>query len=540
MGSRSIALLALTCLVAACGEPPPTPSSAPTPLQVDRSAGERPAETLAELSLDGGDAALGALVGQLPPGTMRAALPARISTALDGLIETPPAVLGRVAADSPLRLLMAHIDGEVRSAVAVRLDEPVPAADRRPGGPRGAWLVGQSAAVDDRVAVVADDAAMLERVFGYLAYGALERAEDEGVVVVRVPSSTIATTLRPGFERMVQERRASVLASVAAARAAHDRPPDVGDPEALVGLVADALLARIGYLPDLGDATITLRPTPSGLALAMQAAITSSSPLAGALEGRVPVAASLISAMPASSAVVIATGTTAAARAETQGELAEALIGFGAERVSATERAGLARASSAVASIRGDQSALAVGASDANGLFAIGLTRAGSSAPAPMPWGRAYPWTSALVGALVGCVPRAPVATLCEGVSLATSDGEGVRADAIGRGAAELAESSRTSLARETVAASPDLARDLAALPGGAIAIAMVRPLRALPMMAALGGPPPTGLPRGDGAVLLALAHDEGVLRVVLRASTSSLADLDVVVRLFAEDADSE
>jgi hypothetical protein len=540
---RTFVLSALLIL-AGCGGHDDPPDTSP-PLEVDRSTAEAPEGLVVEIALDGGDAALAALAAPLPPGTARTALPTRVSVLLEGLIDVPPEIVSRVSETSPIRIVMARIDDEMRSAVAVRLSEPVPASARAPGGPRGADRVGTSAAVDDRIAVVTDDPAMLDRAFGYLAYVALDREETEGVVVARVPASTLATTVRNGLAEAVVGQRASVLASIAAARAAHDRPPDLGDPEALVTVLAEAALARLGYLPDLGDATVRLSATPSGLALAMEATVTAGSPLATALAGRTHVGGDLAAAMPAEAALVVATGTTASLRAASGGELADVLASVGGARVSAGERASLDEASRAIAALRGDEGAVALGATDANGLFGLGLTRPGSDAPAPTPWGRTMPWTSGLLGALAGCTPSGPRRTtagavLCGDVALATGITGDVRSDALARGAAALGDAARAAASQHAAAPSPDLARDLAGMPEASFAIALVRPLRVLPVLAALGGPPPSALPRGDGALVIALAHDQGVLHVDARASTAALADFDVLRRLFADAPDSE
>lgn len=542
---RVITSAALVAVLVACGGEPAAQAPAPVPM-VDRSAAERPAGTLVEVSFDGGNAALGTLIGRLPPDALRAGLPSRVGPLLEGLIDTPNEIASRVDAASPLRLVMARIDGEVHAAVAVRLEEPLPESARDAGhGPRGSDRVGPHAAVDDRIAVVSDDPAMLDLAYGYLAYTALAHRGTEGAIVVSVPASTLATTVRMGLEQAVADQRANLLASIAAARAAHDRPPELGDPEGLIMFVSDAILARVAYLPDLGDAIVSLAPTPSGLGLSMQAPVTPGSPLATALGARSPVATALVSAMPTSAALVIATGTTAAARAASHGELAEMLAAIGGTRVTATERTALEQASSAISAIPGDEGALAIGASEANGLYALALTRGGTDAAAPTPWGRAFPWASELLGALAGCRTTTPRpsptgATLCGDAALATRVGEGARADAIGRDAASLAETAQIALVQHGPAASPDLARDLTALPASSFAILLARPLRALPLMVALGGPPRAGLPRGDGAAVLAFAHDEGHLRIELRASTAAMADLDVVVGLFADETDSE
>lgn len=537
---RAFRLVSLVVLVA-CGadhEPPARPTS-----HIDRSAAARPTETLVEVSLEGGDAALATLIAKLPPDPLRAGLPSRIAMLLDGLIDTPPEIRAHVASTSPLRLLMMRVDGETRSAVAVRLDARLPPTAHAGDGPRGSDRVGERCAVDEQIAVVTDDPVMLERAFAYLAYTALPRASTEGSIVLSVPAATLATTLRAALERSVSDERASLMESIAAARTAHARPPDLGDPEALVTLLADAALARIAYLPDLGDASVTLSPTASGLALDADASVTAASPLALALADYAPISPTFVSAMPSSSALVIAAGTTPAARTRSGRELGETLAAIAGDRLGAAEHVALDDASRAITALSGDARSIALGASDANFAFAILLTRGGTEVAAPTPWGRLFPWTSALLGALLDCTPVSPRATsslasICGDVALATQIAEGTRADAIGRDAAALADAARRGLASDAAATSPDLARDLLALPSSTSALAIVRPLRALPLLSLLFGALRPGLPRGDGAIVLALAPAATSVRLTLRASSAGLADLAAVIDLFSQRDD--
>ena len=533
-------LITASLLALACGHE--APASAPAAPEIDRTPGERPAGTLVELSVDGGDEALTGIVSQLPAGPFRSAIPTRVSVLLDGLIELPGPIAEHVDGGSPIRLLMARIDGELRSAVAVRLDAPL---DTHPGGgPRGTDGYGAHAAVDDRIAVVSDDASLLEAAFPYLAYGALAEPSAQGVIVLRVPSSTIRTIVRTALEHAVDERRAGALDSIRSARAEQGRPPELGDPEPIVTALADTALARIAYLPDLGDATVRLEPTSSGLALTMEADVTGGSPLAAALAGHASVAPTFIASMPTSSLLVLATGTRADARATTENDLVTTLATVAAARMPESERAGLEHVAEGVATIRGDEGALALGVEDGAGAFVVTATRSANELAIPAAWGRAFPWTTQLLGALFLCTPVAPGttpegATLCDEVALARRVASGIRVDAIAHHAAAMIADLPGAIARDATAASPDLARDLAALPGSTFAALVVRPLRMLPVMSLFGGPG-VGLPRGDGAFVLALAHESGRLTVALRASRAAMADLDTLQRLFANGSDSE
>jgi hypothetical protein len=482
---------------------------------------------LVEVAIDGGDAALAALIAHLPPRSERSALPTRVRTLLDGLIEAPPEIASHVASTSRVRLVMARIDGETRSAVAVELDEPSTAS--RGDGPRHSARVGDRAAVDGSIAVVSDDPAMLDQSFAYLAYTALDERHDDGIEV-RLPASTLASAVRAALEQTVREARGNALASIAAARAAHDRPPDLGDPDALVGSLADATMARIAYLPDLGDATITLHTSPSGLAVTATAAITPASPLARAIAGAAIVPHELASALPASSALVLASGLAS----PTPADVVEQLAALGGSRLDASERTGLDDAARTIASVGGTVHAIAIGASEAGPSLAV-VTLGATDAALPAPWGRAYPWTTALLGAAIGCTPTSSRTiegdrTICDDVVLATRGDATARTDVIGRDAPTVADATQSSFVLHAAASSPDLARDLDALDASTWAIAIARPLRALPLVAREAS---SSLPRGDGAIVLAASQAEGALRIDLRASTAALADLATVVDLF-------
>ncbi len=533
------AALVLFALGLACGHEAPASTAAP---EIDRSSGERPAGVVLELSFDGGDAALAALVAQLPSGSFRAGVPTRVSVLLDGMIEIPSEIGDHVDGHSPIRLVMARVDGELRSAVAVRLDAPL---DAHPGGgPRGTDRVGDHAAVDDRIAVVSDDASLLEAAFPYLAYGALARPSAPGAVVLHVPSRTLATTVRTAMEQTVQEQQARAMESIRLARVEQGRPPELGDPEPLVRSIADALLARVAYLPDLDEATVRLEPTSSGLALTMEADVASGSPLAAALAAYERIPPSLVASMPTESFVALATGTRGDARATTGDAIVGVLAGVAGSRMSAEERARLDAVADEVTAIRGDQTAVAFGVHEDRGTFVAIATRDGSDAAFPQPWGRSFPWTSTLLRVLFRCDPgaRAQGTALCgepgaEVGHAAYFVPHGMRADVI--------SGEPTAIATPIVvhgsapAASPDLARDLAALPASTFGALVVRPLRMLPVMSLFGGPG-AGLPRGDGAFVLALAYDEGQLTIALRASRAAMADLDTLQHLFANGSDSE
>jgi hypothetical protein len=535
--SAPLALAIFACALACSSGRAPTPP--PSERAVDRTPAERPEGVLAELAMNGGDGTLAALVARLPAGPLRGALPTDLATLLDALVAVPGPIAERVDPASPLRVVIARVGTETRAAIALRLREPVPVSEHEEGGPRGAARVGASAAVDDRVAVVADDPAMLDLVYGYLAYRALDAEVPDGAVRCEIAAAAMATVVRSALERTVEERRASWGAAIAAERARHATPPAFGDPEALVTLASDAARARLAYLPDLGDAHLVLAPSASGLALTLDAPVTVGSPLANALAEHVPVARALVTAAPDDSALVIASGTSHAAIARDAGEASAAVASLGGERLGPHERDALDRAAIALAAARGPESALAIGASDDGAFVSLVTTGAPDDASVPTPWGRDAPFATALVSALAGC-DAAPPRTSAEGVAICgasrlVSHAEAGALTAVAaRNARERETELRARLAAPSVA-SPDLARDLDALFGTPTLVMLLRPLRLLPLLASFGGPSGRSLPRGDGALVLGLAHETGTLRVSLRASTAALADLDVVVRLFTE-----
>lgn len=490
--------------------------------------------------MSGGDATLRAFVERLPASELREHFPADLQSLVDAMVALPPAVSDHVAPGSPLRVIMAEVDGVPRSALVLHLTERPDLATLREGGPRGAMLLDETTAIVDDLAIVADDPAMLERALPYLAFGALPEDAPDGAITVRVPAATLRGTVREALERVLGDQMNALRASARSARASHASAPTLGEPEALVELLESALRERLALLPDLGDGTLTLAPSPSGLSATFSASITPGSPLARALEERVPTDRALVTA-DEDAALVVATGATDAAQDRDATALVDALAQLAGERLAAAEREPLVSAAAAIAHARGPAAALTLGATESTGaFFSLLTTDAPADAALPTPWGRRGPWLSGAMGTLAGCDPTeprgpSPDVAICGGRSLATRALDGSLVAAVGTGAAARADGTLARLRAAAGPSSPDLARDLDALPASPFAVVLLRPLRALPLVVALGGPPREGLPRGDGAIVLAVANDGGTLRVVLRASTAALADLRVVAGLFAE-----
>jgi hypothetical protein len=528
---------ALLALLVACEEAEAVPPPGPPP--IDRTPAGPPESLRVELRMDGGDATLRAFLERLPASDVRDRFPPDLESLVDALVALPPAISGHVAPGSPLRVIMAEVDGVPRSALALRLADRPDAPSLHEGGPRGALLVDETTAIVDDIAIVADDPAMLERALPYLAFTAIVEHAPEGAIVLRVPAETLRGSVREALERVLTSQADSLRASARDAMRAHATPPTLGDPEALVGLVERAVRARLGYLPDLGEGTVTIAPSPSGLSISFAASITAGSPLAEALADRVPVDEALVLA-DEEAALVLATGVTDAAQDRDARALVDDLAELAGERLASAEREQLALAMTSLAHARGPMSALAIGATETTGAFLSLVTRgAPADAALPTPWGRRGPWISEAIGTLAGCDPSEPRAgadvTICGARSLSTRSHDGQLVAAIGTAAGARADETLAHLTAAASPSSPDLTRDLSALPDAPFVILLARPLRALPLIVALGGPPREGLPRGDGAMLLALANDHGTLRAELRASTAALADLGVVMRLFAE-----
>ncbi len=531
------ALCASLVLVLACGDP--QPEAPPGPPPIDRTPAAAPSGLRVELSMDGGDATLRAFIERLPASEIREHFPRDLESLVDAMVALPPAISGHVAPGSPLRVLMAEVEGVPRSALVIRLTaRPEPSALHE-GGPRGAMLLDESTAIVDDLAIVADDPRMLELALPYLAFTAIAAPAPQGAILVSVPSATLRGTVREALDRVLTDRARCLRESARAALASHRAPPTLGDPEALVGLLERALRDRLAFLPDLGDGTITLAPSASGLSVSFSAAITPESPLARALADRVPVDLALVTS-PDDAALVVATGVTDAAQSACASGLVDDLAQLAGDRLATGERAQLASAASMLALARGESSALALGATSAGAFFSLLTIGAPPGAALPTPWGRRAPWLSSAMGTIAACdpiEPRGPGSdvAICGERSLATRSSEGRLVAVAGTSAAARAERTLARLGEAVAPSSPDLARDLDALPRSPFAIVLVRPLLWLPVLVAFGGPPREALPRGDGAMVLALANDDGTLRVVFRASTSALADLGVVARLFAE-----
>jgi hypothetical protein len=143
-------------------------------------------------------------------------------------------------------------------------------------------LVRVSARVPSRVVCASDEAALREA-GRWVAFESAARADDPADLDVTFDGEGLARDVAPALRGATALLQRQLLAAASAARRAHERPPDYGDPEALVGLLGEAVtaLARdvaaarsLTLHADVSGATgvdLTLRvafPTTGGAALA--------------------------------------------------------------------------------------------------------------------------------------------------------------------------------------------------------------------------------------------------------------------------------
>ena len=101
-------------------------------------------------------------------------------------------------------------------------------------------LVRVPARVPSRVVCASDEAALREA-GRWVAFESAARADDHNDLDVTLDGDGVARDLAPALRGATALLQRQLLAAASAARRAHDRPPDFGDPEALVGLLGEAV-----------------------------------------------------------------------------------------------------------------------------------------------------------------------------------------------------------------------------------------------------------------------------------------------------------
>lgn len=516
-----------------------------------------------EVSIGGGAETLGSL-GELLPDRARALLPAEPGALLERVAPDAP-VADRVPPDADVHGLAVRVneDDQLVLAARVHLDEGAqplgPDVELIDGAPDDARWIGRAPAadrpaalLDGDVVVVGRDPVALGRAHRYVARALVSGDAPDGVVV-RLPEGFVSQRLRRAADRAVASHAAQALAAIEAERARHDEPPAYGDPDRLVAALRDGAGRIVGYLTDIGEVRLSLRPEPAGLVLDVDAHVTPGSPLARALEDAPAGSPVGLAALPEDVALA---WSTRSHPDDEESFIVRTLRRTAGERLDGDALRRLEAADEAIGRARGETLLTAFGGS-ADGpwaLVATGPVRQEFPADALRDV-LAATWVRDVVGALLGCegalAPTAWWATeagtrrarLCGEVALEVTAADHSAAAAILRSETPLTAEVGARLFDRTTRAGfgghPDVSRALAVLDRDpAIAAGVVvpsrlltaaslfalEPLRAIAADAIAGRPAP---------LVWALAPTEQGIRLRLVGTSAALSDLAALLDTF-------
>jgi hypothetical protein len=514
------ALLVALATACTCG------TAAPDEPALDRAPSPRPEGWAYELRV-AGDGGLDVLRAQLPEGATRAAFPG-LADLLEALVPVPAAARSALARDSELRCIAVRRGEGAPLACAVRVDA-LEGATYELGGPRGArWITGEAgAALAGDVLVLADTRELVALALPWLVFPD-EPIETTDPVELEVAADVPAQVLRPATEQQLASATGSARETIAHERAAHEAPPTLGEPEALVTALAGFARERVALLTDLGAVHVSISPTPQGLALRARGRVAPGTPLARRLESATLGAPLALAAVPE--------GTVLAAWSRGVPDppgRAAALVGtlspIAGERLSSEDRAALERALAGWEGARGEDEILALGAGEGGAWLLVGSPRSGATLdPAALHDAVGLPWPRTVLGALAGCAAEdsaCPVVSLlAEPSPLAVVHGAGGAPD-LAAVAAALASGLSAGGRTAPPGTSVDLERDLAALPAGTFAAWLLYPGR-VPALLARVSPGLRSWDDAGGALVIALVREGDQLLLEARASRAALEDL--------------
>lgn len=353
--SRAALLVAAACASLACrGRPRPPPAAAESP------APSRPAGLAGRAHLgaprslvDAIDQALGA---RHPPELLLAVglgVDVAVLSAVDLARPVDVALLGAPAGAFAFALTPAGA-GNARSLLAPRYRltvEPGLGERLQPRGDPGlsagdrrlpCALVRVPARVPVRVVCASDESAL--RAAGrWVAYESAARADDRDALTVDLDGEGRAGDLVPALREAARGLGRQLLAAAGAARRSHDRPPELGDPEAAASLLGE--LAR-ALVDDVAAArAVTLRATLREGSVDVTAGVTfpaaGGGPLAADARARAGVTGPhpLLALVPADAVFTAASRTAPAARRAGLAALTDGALRVLGARVPAPELA---------------------------------------------------------------------------------------------------------------------------------------------------------------------------------------------------------
>ncbi len=319
------------------------------------------------------------------------------------------------------RYRFAHVDG-LGERIEPRGDPGLSSSERRVP----CALVSVPSSVSARV-VCASDVAALTSAGRWIAYESAARAathDDFEATVEGDGTRGAGEALRTAIEGL----RQSLLANASAARREHDRPPDYGDPEALVGELGGVSEGLSAALSSVRRATARAEVSRERVALTVDLALPPDGDSLIAVDARersaLPGEHPLAAMLPADALFMMGDRAPGASRTEALRRLTSAALRVLGDRVTtpAAARADL----DALVAQSGDGLALAI-ARDAPEGFELSLALSqrdnGASARAALARIAQAPW---LRGLRVGAAPV--VTPLRDGVVIARAAAPGVQA----------------------------------------------------------------------------------------------------------------
>jgi hypothetical protein len=167
-------------------------------------------------------------------------------------------------------------DPEDSSRIVVApIARPIEGGDEgAPGG--GRWLAERVAVIGDAL-VVGTERSLIEHAGAYAALRALP-AERETPIEVSVPEGVVAQRGRAEVNEAVRGWVRQGRATLAAERDAHERPPELGDPAAVLDHLQELGNLLIDALEDIGAMEATLGLEGSQLQLEVRAALRDGAP----------------------------------------------------------------------------------------------------------------------------------------------------------------------------------------------------------------------------------------------------------------------
>ncbi len=471
---------------------------------IDPATIEVPSDLLMEACAGEERAALEEALG---PVGRSALIPSDTRAALGEVSEAASEHSGHVEPRAAMcTLSLRGTDGDDGRLVVAPLARPIEGGEAgAPGG--GRWLAEQVAVIGDAL-VVGSDRALIEHAGAYAALRLLP-AEREAAMTIAAPEGVVAQRGREQVADLVRQWVAQGRRTLAAERQAHDGPPELGDPEAVLDGMQELGNALTEALADVGAVRASMSLEGSQVQLEVRAGLRDGAPFTERARGW-PQAPHRFAALPDGTALAY----FRAGLPEGEETLAELLQTVAGERLGLAEREALASVAEAVHEA---PRTLAAGGNE-QGPFFLWRSRDVEldSVAAPLRQAFVAGYLATLASTASGCegsgariagrasgrCPEAPVSTLRGSSFIVATEGQRLLLD---DGDAD------STIAR--VASDEPVVAALLLVPSS-----LPRTVGLVKQVPALGNVPP------GGAILATLAVDDEGLLFRVRAASDALA----------------